>query len=371
MFFELTLDIVPAGFALNSAESGQTVTVTQRQFLTTDDGEILYTYLDGISSLFLTKYLAEGMTVSQIDQCLITINEQKIAKVYINDFPVMLSIVGKGDIQKGQLIGKENIADTREVAFPTIEIEQNSAIVYIFSYGWRKALYFDYTPIQPGSKSTLGDIGSLFAKFHIMMLFKELFRLDESILKEMYDEGWFPFVGILGSRFENLYKDFQNRFISRPGERAIIEHFGKDILQEMLASWLRKGLFQPHKSFLERGIERYVAGDYLSAISILYPRIEGMLRYIYLGQAGQPTQAELVDNLWNKVSAKCLSTSLFLPDRFREYLKSFYFANFNLETGELDLSRHTVGHGVARQEDFNQVKALQGILIIDQLFYYL
>jgi len=371
MFFQITLDSIPAGFALSSAEQGQTVTVRQRQFLTTDDGETLYEYLDGISSLFLGKYLAEGMKVLQIDQCLITINEHKVAKVYINDFPVILAIVGKGNIQKGQPIGKEDMADIRTVIFPTIEIEPKNAIVYIFSCGWRRALYFDYTPIQPGSKSTLGDIGSLFAKFYTVMLFKELFHLDDSILKEMYEEGWFPFVRILGGRFENLYKDYQNKFLSRPNEKAIFDRFDSNTLQEMLASWLRKDLFQPHKAFLERGIERYEAGDYVSAISILFPRIEGMLTHIYLGQEGRATPANLVNNLWENVSEKCLNTSLFLPDRFREYLKTFYFANFDLETGELDLSRHTVAHGVARQEDFNQVKALQGILTIDQLFYYL
>ena len=372
MFFEVMLDDIPAGFALSSGEKGQTVEVEPRRFLTTDDGETLYIYLDGISSQFLNKNLTgRGMKISQIDQCLVVITKNKVAKVYINDFPTALEIVSKGNVQKGQPITKEDIADIQKVIFPTIEIEQDNGIIYIFSYGWRKALYFDYTPLRPGSKSTLGDIGSLFAKFYTIMLFKELFHLNDSILNEMYDEGWFPFVRILGRKFENLYKDFENRFSSKSGEKTIVEHFGKDTLKEMLASWKGKDLFQPHIPFLERGMERYLAGDYISSISILFPRIEGILRYVYLGEKGKPTQTSLVSNLWKKVSEKCLDTSLFLPDRFREYLKRFYFANFNLETGELDLSRHTIGHGVARQQDFQRVKALQGILILDQLFYYL
>jgi len=372
MFFEITLDVIPAGFALTSAEKGQTVAVEPRQFLTTDDGEILYTYLDGISSLFLNKYFANRrMKIPPIDTCLITINKQKVAKVYINDFPVDIKIVGKVAVQKGQEITKEDIADILEVGFPTIEIEPDNGIVYIFSYGWRRALYFDFTPIQPDSKSYLHDIGALFARFHTVMLFKELFQLDNSVLEDMYERGWFPFVRILGNKFESLYNAFKNKFSLEPVEAAIITDFGEDKLQEMLSSWLTKNIFQDHRLLLERGIERYIAGDHVSAISNLYPRIEGILRYVYLGEVNQPKSNALVDNLWEKVSTKCLDTSLFLPDRFREYLKRFYFAYFDVKTGKLDISRHSIGHGVARQEAFNQVKALQGVLILDQLFYYL
>ena len=47
------------------------------------------------------------------------------------------------------------------------------------------------------------------------------------------------------------------------------------------------------------------------------------------------------------------------------------FENFDLTTGNVDLSRHTLSHGYANANDFNKAKALQAILILDQIYFYL
>ncbi|MGH7528236.1 MAG: hypothetical protein ACREMX_16200 [Gemmatimonadales bacterium] len=50
----------------------------------------------------------------------------------------------------------------------------------------------------------------------------------------------------------------------------------------MLNSWIADEPFASDRGFLERGIERYQAGDYISAVSVLLPRIEGrMVREVF------------------------------------------------------------------------------------------
>ena len=56
---------------------------------------------------------------------------------------------------------------------------------------------------------------------------------------------------------------------------------------------------------------------------------------------------------------------------FFKYLGDVVFKSFNLDTGEINVSRHSVSHGVAKAEDYNQMKALQGILVLDQMSFYL
>ena len=82
---------------------------------------------------------------------------------------------------------------------------------------------------------------------------------------------------------------------------------------------------------------------------------------------------ELIDHLADKAEQRTGGDgrSLLLPREFLEYLKASVFTNFNLETGVVDLSRHSAAHGVAMGEDYTQVRALQTLLSLDQIYFYL
>jgi hypothetical protein len=51
------------------------------------------------------------------------------------------------------------------------------------------------------------------------------------------------------------------------------------------------------------------------------------------------------------------------PLSFFNYLKEVIFPNFDLESGDIHLSRHTSSHGVAKPQEYTQERALQMILI--------
>lgn len=72
----------------------------------------------------------------------------------------------------------------------------------------------------------------------------------------------------------------------------------------------------------------------------------------------------------SKVAAeKCL----LLPEKFKEYLKSVYFAGFDSTSVPCDsgiaLSRHSVAHGVAAPNTFTPIEAATTFLVLHQLFY--
>jgi hypothetical protein len=62
--------------------------------------------------------------------------------------------------------------------------------------------------------------------------------------------------------------------------------------------------------------------------------------------------------------------SLLFPLPFLKYLQDVVFANFNVEAGDVDMSRNTSSHGVAAPAQYTKERALQLILILDQIYFY-
>ena len=136
-----------------------------------------------------------------------------------------------------------------------------------------------------------------------------------------------------------------------------------------MESWQTNELLKEHWTFIETGAERYLADDFISAIQVLYPRIEGIMRKLHLLR--RPSERTQQRTMVEALVADKSDYSLLLPHRFREYLLGFYFRAFDQATGDTPLSRHTVAHGASLPEDYDLVKASLGFMICDQMFYYL
>lgn len=347
-----------------------------RNFLSPYDGLMLYTVLDQITRMFLIKWIKnENKKISDIDNCLILISTN-LAKIYIN-IPTIADLISKRSIKKGEPVTREDIADIRKIQFKDIEIELNNGIIYIFSLNWMKCVYFDHSPMlpelihaEPQNSCKGGDFESLFASFYSYILFPEVFRLEPKINEEMLERGWFPFIRILGWRFEEIIKAIKNDFDVNTYEIKIIESFDNEMIHDIIEAWMSKDIFKNHEKIIKTGIERYQEKDFISAIHVLYPRIEGIMRYIFLGTTGSSSQNNLVDKLTAVANEKNPNSCLYIPHEFGIYLKKFYFNNFDLEKGELNLSRNTIGHGVVKEEDLDRIRAFQAILILDQMFFY-
>jgi hypothetical protein len=115
-------------------------------------------------------------------------------------------------------------------------------------------------------------------------------------------------------------------------------------------------------------MNRFGDGDYISCVAILYPRIEGILRKVHqlTGSTQHPSQSALSRSATAHVGNPM---SLLLPKKFQDYLKRVYFAGFAPGSFKEDVSRHSVGHGVADQSRFDKRAAIISILIVQQLNY--
>jgi hypothetical protein len=143
----------------------------------------------------------------------------------------------------------------------------------------------------------------------------------------------------------------------------------KSVVQARTESWKNSNLFGGHHEFIATAVKGYFEGDYVSCISVLYPRIEGVLRGLHLGLGSTTKASQTV--LASSLVENQFHHSLLLPRRFQKYLMDFYFQAFDQTSGDVPLSRHTIGHGVSRAADYDFIKASLGFMILDQMFYYL
>ena len=360
------------GFAAENVNGKESVEVLTKALLTSDQEEF-YEYIEQISNTFLGK---AKVFIDHTYQFLIVIHEDLSADLYVNDFPVVVIIRAKRDIKKGELISQNDIADIKSLNFPNIKIEKTDKIIFCFKVGWKFGLYFDldrrhYLEIN----KMWQELGSLYR----YLQFDYIYKILESKTKfnEMINDGWFPFIEIIEEDYKKIYKLYQNKFDFNNRMKKIIDSFDKNRIERIKSKWWKNKIFKDKQPLIEAGIEAYlqnVESGFINCIKNLSSEIEGIIRINYLNETGRgkASFSELINYLINKGKAKSGSNySLFLPIPFLKYLKNVFFANFDLKKGNVKLSRHSSSHGVAKPEDYKKMKALQTILILDQIYFYL
>lgn len=290
-FFEISNNEPICGFAAENVEKSETILFYCRNFLSPYNSDImLYRILDQISSAYLKKWLNDNnKSESCINNCLILISKEK-SKIYIN-IPTKAEMISKRAVMKGDAITTDDIGDIRKIHLEGVDIDTDGGIIYIFSYKWMKCVYFDYSQVLPDNLQTeeklikckIEDIEFLFASLHAYMIFPEVLMMKPEVEKKMFERGWFPFIRLLGWRFKLIHDHFFNDFNIEYAEIKVVDSFDNEIIKKLMENWMEKETFKRHEKIIETGIQRYLENDFISSIHVLYPRIEGLMRYIYWG----------------------------------------------------------------------------------------
>jgi hypothetical protein len=282
MPYEIKLQDMPAGYALTSARAGGTVVTSTKGFVSSEDGDLFISRLEGLPSAIIAQLPPEAnITPSVIDHMLALIRKDKTATVYVNELKMHASIRIRKTVEKGNHIYQKDILDIERLKFPTVYVPEDVGLMLILSVGWRKGFYYDFSPlVVPDMPSREYDFEVLCGQYFAYLTFQDLFKITDNTWKIIFDQGWFPFI-----------------YLGQPVLKKILTHSsaGSDIdellpeisdeLRKLLTSapavWEKNPYFQPHLSLIRTAIERYNANDYVSTSSILYPRIEGIMRTYY------------------------------------------------------------------------------------------
>jgi hypothetical protein len=367
----IELSRLPAGFAMRNCLPGQETLIATTEFYSSEDGNDCIMRLDGISNCYESFFTARTLLPSQVDHFVAIVTKDKKATIYCNELNLVTRSRVKRPIKSGEGVWKDDIADIDRMDFRTkdganLTIPADCGVAVIFSVGWRKGVFYDYDVFRPEAGNREIDLPHLFGQFYARLFFQELFSITEEQWTQLNSWGWFPFIALSSGDRQKLIS-WTGGDLDPTSVLEDICNSYKQRVDERVQSWTANPAFASHLPFFNKAKDGYLANDYLGCVSILYPRIEGIMRQLHLTEtaANNTGQQSMVDHL----ASKRLPTSLLLPTRFKDYLLQFYFRGFDPK-GSVPLSRHTLAHGVADAKDCDLIRATLGFLIVDQLFYY-
>lgn len=371
MPYEVMLEGIPAGYTLSSVKKGQQVDVIVKEFSSTEDGDLFVARLDGFPTEILQLITEKRFSPSTIDHLLVIIYPDRRAQVFVNELEFMLVIQAKRAINKGQPVMLDDIADVQKLDIPGVEIPQNAGVVFLFSIGWRKGLYYDFSPLQSSGPDLEYKHEVLFGQLYAYLSFQELFKITNDDWNSLFSQQWFPFISLQRNTIKSIINHARNNWAIDD----LLEKIRDELIERfdaLIVAWQNNPFFQEHCQLLEHAIKKYNDEDYISATAILYPRIEGIMRSYQLSKRvnEKASQGNLVSSIINIGGADKHHYSFLLPKSFDTYLRQVYFADFDPKDPKV-VSRHTVSHGIAPAGDFSLKSATIAFLIIDQLTYYL
>jgi hypothetical protein len=372
MSYEITLDEMPAGYLCSVNENGEAV-VCIREFSSSEDGDSFISRLEGIPAKLISLLPREsGIRAGIVDHLLAIIRPDKTATVYVNELNITLKVQIKRSMEAGSLVYADDVADVDRLSFNGVSFPNNAGILFLFSVGWRKGLFFDFSVLGPNTTTPREyDPEVLFGQYYAYLDFQQLFKITDDEWKSLLAQGWFPFISLTRKTLKDIFGHL------RSGQNIddLTEKIAEEVnamIPSMVERWKSSPIFQQHGAIFEQAAERYLQQDYISATSILYPRIEGLMRsyHLSLNKPDRASQGNLVSAVVEGKGHDSRNYSFLLPDNFRRYLKEVYFAGFDPQNPTV-LSRHSVSHGVAPVSNFALKETVIGLLILDQLSYYI
>jgi hypothetical protein len=355
------------GFTTQNSLPGSTVEVLSKAFFTSDDKEF-YQYIKQITQLFLNR---AGLFVNFVSNFLVIIHSNQNADIYVNDFKMILEARVKRSVTAGEKVSLDNVANMGVITFPDIVLSEKDNIIYCFKVGWKFGLYFNFLQIDWSNESNARNLFQELGRYYSYLIFEDVYKSleNEQGFAELIKDGWFPFVQLLGGDYEAIIEAYKSKFDFRNRIKKVLDKYTADFVKSLSVKWWNKPVFLNKKKILEAGLIAYYEGTeagYINSIKNIYTEIEGILQGAF-----SPVERKSIPELCDLLKAAGEGGVLYFSSQFKEYLSNFLYGNFDIETGKMDLSRHTIGHGLAKPEDYGKIQALQGILILDQIFYYL
>lgn len=371
MPMNVQLDKLPAGICTHGALPNQTVSITTTGFVSSEDGDELISGLEGISDMLLSPLINDRRLFEpMIDHLVAIVRKDRTATIYVNELQFVATIQSKRALKAGEKVFSDDIADIIRIEAGVPPIAADAGLVVVLSHRWRKGLFYDFTPFNPGVVETRErDLGKIFAFIQTYLSYQDRLRLSDTDWDTLINLGWFPFTSIRASTIKQMLTRAR---LSGPVDDLLdeIETQTRSRAETLVEHAKAHRLFEGHRSVVATALGHFLKREYLSCTGLLFPRIEGVLRSYYAstGHLDNATQKRLTETATVAAAAERHGASLLLPSRFESYLQAHFFGHFD-PANPKGLSRHTIAHGVCPEDDMGRRAAVLGVLILDQLFF--
>lgn len=366
MPFEVDLGKPSLGFARTTALDGEGVVVQTRGFICADEALFLLRVLPGLTGELLEKAPSGPIHPPQVRSLLATYRRDGKATVWLNEITLEAQAQASAKIEVGGATNEDNLAEIRLVNLG-VEVPKDSGVALIAHIGWERVLYFDFGPTAAGVDRDF-DLARELGIHWTYVLHRQRLGISEEEWTQLLRQGWFPFILIPAAKVNLMLG------LLRAGRRVddALDDIASSVeprLKDLVDEWKRSPDLEGHRPFLEKAIDHYASGDWISAISVLSPRIEGLMRSLGERGSGRAGHRELVASVIDAGEARLSPTSPILARRFKAYLNEVFLAPFTAEDPGR-ATRHPVTHGVAPVDAFDKKHALLCILIFHQLMFF-
>lgn len=303
---------------------------------------------------------------------LLVLRPDDSAELWVDTAARTTSVRVKRAMSGGSPVFERDIADITAMDFPLVDIGPKDRVVCIFRVNWRFGLFFHLDTENDLDRDRMRRVlGNLYRTLRYRHLYE--ITSDGDLLRVLADAGWFPFVEIM-AEFKSLASAAKEGFDLAPAEVELLARFDKERLETMFTRWMTQPHFTSKEALLRSAINTYLTNEPAAVIKIVLTEIEGILAAAYRTAHGKSAKTnELIRFALETAAQQAGSTdTLLLPAVFGQYLANYTFANFDpLGPPGTAGSRHAVGHGAADTATYTQVRALQALLTLDQLSFYI
>ena len=365
-------DVRIDGFTLDNVREGEPVKMHTFCSLTSDE-PLFHRLVPNLVQVLEARAAEAGapVRINRAETMLAIVRPDYTAHLYVDTAAIALHCMAKRDVTAGSAVFEHDIADVTAMAFPDVEIGKADKAACVFRLDWRFGYCADFNIRKDFDHDRFQrTLGTLYRRLKYRHLYD---ILDNSAAFDgLVKAGWFPFVELVGPELQRL-ADFASSDLLDAAEKDVLAAFPDARIDRITQRWRAKPYFASRIRILEEGVAAFKSGNPISSIKVLVTEIEGILQDAYKDAKGRP--GRLTDLLKfaraNATSKAGSEDTLLLPSAFMAYLDDYVFANFNPAIAAVSSSsRHAVGHGAAPQESYTMVRALQAILTVDQLAFY-
>ncbi len=266
MPYKIRFPGLPAGIALKAARKDEEGVVQTQGFYSTEDGQLFVDRLEGLVQGVLSMVAKQNQAVIPpeiIYRLLLVVQRDLNATVYVNE---EINILATCDPAKGFVAGNavstDDIQSFIRLDFDGIELPSEGGVLFLFTIGWRKGLFFDYSgPPDEDVKSNKciqRDFGPILGELMNRVVFQSRFKLTETDWQLFFEFGFFPFYGLRPSLLDKILAHIRSGW----DMRELTDKIHSDVeakLHGWLEIWRKSSLLIPHVKFIEAAVDRYCA----------------------------------------------------------------------------------------------------------------
>ncbi|ATG47654.1 hypothetical protein CEW89_08750 [Celeribacter ethanolicus] len=365
-----------AGISAEAALPGQKVRLWTSMALTSDQ-DLFQKVIGNIADTIehAARAVGEYTSLNRAQTVLLVLHPDNSGELWVDSAAMCTyhSLKRPGPMAAGTVLFENDIADVRGLWFPLVDVGPEDRILCIIREGWRFALYFDFNPD--------GDLEVEKAKRALGTLFRQMRYADryasiahEPTFKSMVVAGWFPFLELGDGEIGTLLATIKADLPLDRSEKDLISAFNDTRLERVFSRWMERAHLKERETILRPAINAFKNSEPVTVIKIILSEIEGVMSDTYYEIHGErPYRSNRLPDFMIELAERRAGgkDTLFFPVEFGKYLKEYTYADFSPNDEGKAGSRHAVSHGRVAGNQYTMSRALQALLTLDQIAFYM